>query len=125
MSVLRKNGVKWVVQRGSPPTMSALEQGLEEIKTIYREQFGQDINKEEQHEYSDGTSMSVVHNDDIKWIVQRGAPPTMSTLEQTLGEVKAAYMDTFGQDVDDESYKYNDATSMSLLRKDDVKWIVH
>merc|ERR1719162_1298538 len=124
MSVLRKNGVKWVVQRGSPPTMSALEQGLEEIKTIYREQFGQDINKEEQHEYSDGTSMSVVQNDDIKWIVQRGAPPTMSTLEQTLAEVKAAYMDKFG-DVDAESYDYSDGSSMSVLQKDDVSWIVH
>ena len=52
------------------PSISILEQALEEIKSMYKEQFGHSVAED------------VVEKDGIKFIITRGLPPSTSTLEQ-------------------------------------------
>jgi len=66
---------------------------------LFNESFGEDVDAE-----SCGT-----------WIVQRGAPPAISVLEQSLDEVKALFKENFAEDVDAESHE----------QKDGTKWIVN
>lgn len=124
MSIKHQDDMKWIVQRGAPPAVSMLEQSLQDVKAMFQTKFLQDVEDDETHEYVDGTSMSVRRTADMKWIVHRGAPPAMSSLEQSLLEVKAMYQEKFGQDVDTETHQYTDGT-MNVLQKNGLKWIVH
>ena len=58
--VVQKNNVKWIVHRGAPPSIAALEQILADVKVLYTDKFGEDVDGEE------------FQKDDIQWIVQRG-----------------------------------------------------
>mmetsp|Transcript_671 Transcript_671/g.1388 ORF Transcript_671/g.1388 Transcript_671/m.1388 type:complete len:280 (+) Transcript_671:69-908(+) len=92
-----KDGVQWLVSRGSPPSLSALEEKLEEVKALYKENTGFDVDSEDegqQYEYKDG----------MKWYVSRGrSPPSLTALEGKLEEVKILYKTNTGRDVDSES----------------------
>merc|ERR1719217_201570 len=43
---VEKDGMKWVVTRGKPPTISQLEAQLAEVKTLYKAKFGEDVDEE-------------------------------------------------------------------------------
>ena len=53
-----------IVTRGSPPSMSVLEQILGEIKSMYKEQFGHSVAED------------VVEKDGIEFSITRGLPPS-------------------------------------------------
>ena len=82
--VAEKDGMEFIVTRGSPPSMSVLEQTLGEIKSMYEEKFGHSITEE------------VVEKDGIKFILTRGALPSISSFEQALKEIKSMYEEQFG-----------------------------
>merc|ERR1711861_33868 len=37
---VEKDGINWVVTRGRAPTMSQLEDGLQQVKSLYKARFG-------------------------------------------------------------------------------------
>merc|ERR1719326_922612 len=51
---VEKDGISWVVTRGSPPTMPQLEDQLAEVKSLYTAKYGEDVDDEEDEE--DGSS---------------------------------------------------------------------
>merc|ERR1711869_182346 len=98
---VEKDGIKWVVTRGSPPSMSRLEDQLAEVKSLYKAKYGEDVDDEEEEE-DDAEETKYVEKDGLKWVVTRGSPPSMSQLEDRLAEVKSLYRAKYGEDVDDE-----------------------
>merc|ERR1719243_259829 len=44
---VEKDGISWVVTRGRPPTMSQLEDQLAEVKSLYKTNYGEDMDDEE------------------------------------------------------------------------------
>ena len=82
-----KDGMEFTVTRGSPPSMSVLEQTLGEIKSMCKEKFGHSITEE------------VVQKDGIKFILTHVALPSISSLEQALEEIKSMYEEQFGHSV--------------------------
>merc|ERR1712224_1173131 len=50
---VEKDGLKWVVTRGSPPSMSRLEDQLAEVKSLYKAKYGEDVDDEEEAEEED------------------------------------------------------------------------
>merc|ERR1712100_937148 len=96
---VEKDGLKWVVTRGSPPTMSQLEDQLADVKSLYKAKFGEDVDEEEEEENEEETKY--VEKDGLKWVVTRGSPPTMSQLEYQLADVKSLYKAKYGEDVGD------------------------
>ena len=54
---------------------------------MYKEQFGHSVAED------------VVEKDGIEFSVTRGSPPSISTLEQALGEIKSMYAEKFGHSV--------------------------
>jgi predicted phosphodiesterase len=113
---VEKDGMKWVVTRGSPPTMSQLEDRLADVKALYKAKFGEDVDDEDEDE------QDTVEKDGIKWVVTRGSPPTMSQLDDRLADVKALYKAKFGEDVDDEDEEEEDESE--TVEKDGIKWVV-
>merc|ERR1719191_103962 len=71
---VEKDGLKWVVTRGSPPSMSKLEDRLAEVKSLYKAKYDEDVDDEEEEE------TKYVEKDGLKWVVTRGSPPSMSKL---------------------------------------------
>ena len=65
-----KDGIKFILTHVALPSISILERALEEIKSMYKEQFGHSVAED------------VVEKDGIKFIITRGLPPSTSTLEQ-------------------------------------------
>merc|ERR550532_3160313 len=62
-----------------------------------------------------------MHEEDgIMWTVTRGAPPSISQLEDQLSDVKALYKAEFGEDVDSECEEDEEGS----VEKDGVMWIV-
>merc|ERR1711937_32753 len=47
---VEKDGLKWVVTRGSPPSMSQLEDQLAQVKSLYKAKYGEDVDEEESEE---------------------------------------------------------------------------
>merc|ERR1712193_230013 len=47
---VEKDGVKWELTRGRPPTMSKLEAMLAEVKSLYKTKYGEDVDDEEEEE---------------------------------------------------------------------------
>merc|ERR1719375_1973452 len=47
---VEKDGLKWVVTRGSPPSMSQLEDQLAEVKSLYKAKYGEDFDDDEDEE---------------------------------------------------------------------------
>merc|ERR1719265_2929700 len=84
---VEKDGINWVVTHGHAPTMSQLEDGLQQVKSLYKAKFGEDVDDEEEDEFT--------------WVVTRGCAPTMSQLEDHLEQVKSLYKVKFGKDVHD------------------------
>merc|ERR1719408_860646 len=101
---VEKDGISWVVTRGSPPTMSQLEDQLAEAKSMYKMKYGEDVDDEEdeEDEQPNEHQTNYVEKDGISWVVTRGRPPTMSQLDDQLAEVKSLYKTKYGEDVDDE-----------------------
>jgi len=82
-----ESGMKWIVS-GPAPMMSALERKLQEVKDLYEEATGDNVDFEE---YDLGHNKRVVKSGSgMKWIVS-GPAPTISSLEKQLQEVKALY----------------------------------
>ena len=65
-----KDGMEFIVTRGSPPSMSVLEQTLGEIKSMYEEKFGHSITEE------------LVEKDGIKFSLIHVALPSISSLSR-------------------------------------------
>merc|ERR1712134_229820 len=99
---VEQDGLKWVVTRGSPPSMSQLEDQLAEVKSLYKAKYGEDVDEEESEEEDDERDTTCVEKDGLKWVVTRGSPPSMSKLEDQLAEVKSLFKAKYGEDVDDE-----------------------
>merc|ERR1712118_358429 len=99
---VEKDGLKWVVTRGSPPSMSKLEDRLAEVKSLYRAKYGEDVDDEEEEEEEYEEEIKYVEKDGLKWVVTRRSPPSMSQLEDRLAEVKSLYKAKYDEDVDDE-----------------------
>merc|ERR1711869_51907 len=99
---VEKDGIKWVVTRGSPPSMSRLEDQLADVKCLYKAKYGEDVDDEEEEE-EDEEETKYVEKDGLKWVVTRGSPPSMSKLEEQLVEVKSLYKAKYDEDVDDEA----------------------
>jgi len=97
---VEKDGVKWELTRGRPPTMSQLEDRLNEVKSLYKTKYGEDVDDEE--EETDEHEIQYVYIDGVAWEVNRGRAPTTSKLETMLAEVKSLYKTKYGEDVDDE-----------------------
>merc|ERR1711937_953499 len=103
---VEKDGLKWVVTRGSPPSMSQLEDQLAQVKSLYKAKYGEDVDEEEadeeeeEEEYEE--EIKYVEKDGLKWVVTRRSPPSMSQLEDRLAEVKSLYKAKYDEDVDDE-----------------------
>jgi hypothetical protein len=116
---VEKDGINWVVTRGSPPTMSKLEDQLADVKALFKAKFGEDVDDEDEE---DEDEQETVEKDGIKWVVTRGSPPTMSQLEDRLGDVKALYKAKFGEDVDDEDEE--DEDEQETVEKDGINWVV-
>merc|ERR1712050_555922 len=80
---------------------------------LYRAKTGRDV---------DGDS-DVVNEDEqnekVQWIVTRGAPPSVASLEEKLDEVKALYAAKTGHDVDADSDDEFEEPS-----KDSIQWSV-
>merc|ERR1712224_280066 len=98
---VEKDGLKWVVTRGSPPSMSQLEDQLADVKSLFKAKYGEDVDDEEDEE-EDEEETKYVEKDGLKWVVTRGSPPSMSKLEDSLAEVKSLYKAKYGEDLDDE-----------------------
>merc|ERR1719217_1982373 len=47
---VEKDGINWVVTRGSPPKMSQLEDQLAEVKSLYKAKYGEDVDDDEAEE---------------------------------------------------------------------------
>jgi hypothetical protein len=45
--VVEKDGAKWTVTRGAAPSVSQLEDRLNEVKASYKMKFGQDLDRED------------------------------------------------------------------------------
>merc|ERR1712224_233636 len=82
---VEKDGLKWVVTRGSPPNMSQLEDQLAEVKSLYKAKYDEDVDDDEEEE--DEAETKYVAKEGLKWVVTRGSPPSMSQLEDQLAEV--------------------------------------
>merc|ERR1719214_48739 len=89
-AIFEKDGIKYHVTRGAPPSMAALEQSLEEVKDLHEIKFGHSVDEE------------VAEHDGIKYHATRGAPPSMASLQKSLEEVKGLYASEFGHSVDEE-----------------------
>merc|ERR1719265_926979 len=119
---VEKDGIKWVVTRGTPPTMSQLEEQLAEVKSLYKAKYGEDVDDEEEEE-EDDQEAKCVEKDGMKWVVTRGSPPTVSQLEGRLAEVKSLYKAKYGED-DDEEEQDEDDQEAKYMEKDGIKWVV-
>jgi len=97
--LLDADGTPWICTSGSgPATMDALEHKLEDVKNLYREKYGQDVDSESESE------CDLLDSDGTPWICTVGSGlVTMGALEKKLVEVKTMYSKRFGQDVDSES----------------------
>merc|ERR1719174_3380841 len=87
------------------PEMSVLEEQLDEVKALFFQKFGADVDDEdddkEYHVDEDGTPW--VKTVGKAQALSRSRPvPEMSALEEQLDEVKALFFQKFGADVDDE-----------------------
>merc|ERR1711957_748426 len=82
------DGIEWIVTRGSPPSVSALEHKLANVMKLYEAKSWDEVRSP-----ADG----------IKWIVTRGAAPSICTLETRLEGLKGLYKARTGLDVDSES----------------------
>merc|ERR1712193_387914 len=92
---VEKDGLKWVVTWGSPPSMSKLEDQLAEVKSLYKAKYGEDVDDEEEEE-DDAEETKYVEKDGLKWVVTRGSPPSMSQLDDQLAQVKSLYRAKYG-----------------------------
>jgi len=111
-----KDGVMWAVTRGIPPSISQLEAGLSDVKALYEAKFGNDVHTED-GEDDEGS----VEKAGVRWTVTRGAPPSMSQLEDSLLDVKAMYEMKFGESVDSEDKKADEGSDET----DGVMWTVN
>merc|ERR1719281_305104 len=84
--------------------MSQLEDQLEQVKSLYKAKYGEDVDddEEEEEEQAEEQETNYVEKDGINWAVTRGRPPTMSQLEDQLEQVKSLYKAKYGEDVDDD-----------------------
>merc|ERR1719253_1970981 len=107
-----------------PPKMSDLEAQMAEVKALYKQKFGEDLDADEDEDED-------VDEDGMRWVKTVGAgrpssggkfrtlsathhrmlereylpegevpPPKMSDLEAQMAEVKALYKQKFGEDLD-------------------------
>jgi hypothetical protein len=113
------NVVAWLVARGAPPSLSQLEDRLSDVKALYRLKFGKDVDSEEEEE-GDNDEEGDVEHDGVTWTVTRGAPPSMSQLEDRLSDVEALYKSKFGEDFDAEHTDYKGGD----VEHDGVMWTV-
>merc|ERR1740129_49268 len=93
-----KDGVQRAATRGRPPSVSALEQKLEEVKELYACKTGHTV-----HAESDKEDEELVYKDGVLWAVARGRPPSLSGLQEKLKEVKVLYVLKTGHPVESES----------------------
>jgi len=103
------DGITWEVTRGtmeSPPEISALDSQLAEVKALFKQKHGYDVDEEGDDEQSGDEREAYMQEDDgITWEVTRGtaeSPPKMSVLDAELLEVKALFKQKYGSDVDDD-----------------------
>jgi len=94
------DGAPWIKTTGTGPlTVARLEDTLAEVKTLYREKFGRDVDEE-----SDDDSEVEYDADGTPWTKTVGTGPlSMARLENMLAEVKTLYREKFGRSVDAES----------------------
>merc|ERR1719464_2505595 len=95
--------------------MTQLEDRLSDVKALYKAKFGEDLDSEERED--DGSS---VDKDGTLWTVTRGAPPSMTQLEDRLSDVKALYKAMFGEDLDSEEEEDDNRN----VEKDGAMWTV-
>jgi len=93
------DGTPWKKTVGKGPlTVSVLEDKLDEVKALYRERFGKDVDEESEQETFE------YDEDGTLWKKTTGKGPlTAEVLEDKLAELKDLYRDVFGRDTDAES----------------------
>jgi hypothetical protein len=96
MQALEKDGIEWVVYRGSQ-SIEQLEDSLYEVKGLYAQKFGQAEHDEDAHVFTAGTTMQALEKDGVEWVVYRGIQ-SIEQLEDSLYEVKGLYAQKFGQE---------------------------
>ena len=69
----------------------------------------------ERVEEDGANAKNTFEEDGIKFIVTRGSPPLLSTLEQALAEIKHAYKEKFGHSVSEEVVEKGVVKSLSLV----------
>lgn len=110
------DGTPWVKSAGAGPlTLSVLEDMIAEVKALYTEQFGFDMDAESENEqiYCDA--------DGTPWIKTVGTGTlSVSVLEDQLEEVKELYERCFGRFVEDES---DDEEPDLVYDQDGARWI--
>jgi hypothetical protein len=87
------DGTVWNVFRGEVPTEASLEDKLAQVKQLYKDKFGEDVDDESEPD-------TRVDEDGTTWEVYRGAAPALSSLEKKLAEVKELYFEKTGEDLD-------------------------
>merc|ERR1719201_834471 len=85
--VIEQDGVNFVVTRGAAPSVSDMLDSLDQVKGLYKQQFGQEVDDE------------VIEQDGVNFVVTRGAAPSVSDLLDSIDEVKGLYKQQFGQGV--------------------------
>merc|ERR1719265_512297 len=148
---VEKDGLNWTVTRGRAPTMSQLEDGLQQVKSLYKAKFGGDVDRtptmpqledqlqqvkslytakfgedvdDDDEEDEDVDETKYVEKDGINWTVTRGRAPTMSQLEDQLQQIKSLYKAKFGEDVDDDDDEDEDMDETTYVEKDGLNWTV-
>merc|ERR1711920_684176 len=107
------DGMHWVktVGTGVPPTISSLEAQVVDVKALFKQKFGYDVDDEEDE--------GEVDDDGMHWVQTVGTggpPPTTTSLEAQLVGVKTPFNQKFGYDVDDEEDK-------SEVDDDGMHWV--
>merc|ERR1712176_1513288 len=88
-----EDSITWIVTRGATPSIGQLQDGLSDVKALFKAKYGQDVDDPETDSEEDG----------ITWTVTRGVAPSAEQLESHLSDVKALFRAKFSQDVDEDS----------------------
>eukprot|EP00929_Paragymnodinium_shiwhaense_P116648 TRINITY_DN8638_c0_g1_i1.p1 TRINITY_DN8638_c0_g1~~TRINITY_DN8638_c0_g1_i1.p1 ORF type:complete len:1154 (+),score=356.09 TRINITY_DN8638_c0_g1_i1:94-3555(+) len=116
------DGTTWQIWRGRVPTVDSLEKKLSDIKALYREKVGKEVDdedvsdEEDEHKTRPLPDESHVDEDGTTWHAFRGKTPTFENLERMLSNVRMLYAQRTGEDVDEEVLVDRDGTTWRVYR---------
>jgi hypothetical protein len=93
-----------------PPKMSDLEAQMAEVKALFKQKYGEDLDSELEDEVVGAVfpviggkfrTLSRTHHRMLERQYLQKPAPDMSTLEAKLAEVKALYKQKYGEDIDE------------------------